>query len=78
MPTSKTGLPDFSCHNIPKTGENTQNATKLPNGEKIYQMNHNNFQMSFCIPRPSKFYQNWEFWVESISSGNPVPKHVIA
>jgi hypothetical protein len=32
------GLPDFSQHNIPKRGKIYQNAAKLPNGHKIYQM----------------------------------------
>jgi hypothetical protein len=28
----KSGLPDFSWHNIPKRGEIYQTSTKLPNG----------------------------------------------
>jgi hypothetical protein len=32
------GLPDFSCHNIPKRVEMYQIATKLPNGRNIFQM----------------------------------------
>jgi hypothetical protein len=26
----------------------------------------------FSIPRPSKFYPNWDLWNENIPSGNPV------
>jgi hypothetical protein len=29
---------------------------------------------TFSIPRPSKFYQNWDFWFENKPSGNPAPK----
>jgi hypothetical protein len=30
------GLPNFSCHNLPKWGKYTTIATKLPNGSKIF------------------------------------------
>jgi hypothetical protein len=26
---------------------------------------------TFSIPRPSKFYLNWDFWFENKPSGNP-------
>jgi hypothetical protein len=35
---SDTGLPDFSCFNIPKQGNIYQITNKLPSGHKIYQM----------------------------------------
>jgi hypothetical protein len=25
----------------------------------------------FSTPRPTKVYQNWDFWYENIPSGNP-------
>jgi hypothetical protein len=57
-----------------KTGEN------MPNYHKIYQMPIKVYQMAvkkqmsikYTLQRPSKIYQNCEFWSENIPSGNPV------
>jgi hypothetical protein len=70
----KSGLPDFSWHNIPKRGNmyipNCQSITqwpyKIPNGHKMYQ----HFPLYL---RPSKIYPDWDFWFEKIPSGNPGP-----
>jgi hypothetical protein len=35
---SESWLPDFSLFKIPKREEMYQNATKLPNGHKLYQI----------------------------------------
>jgi hypothetical protein len=40
----------------------------MPNGHKIYQ--HRPFS------RPSKIYQNWDFWLENTPSGNPGDMYV--
>jgi hypothetical protein len=54
-------------------------ATKLPNGHEIYklaalhmiQMAIKLIYRPFPIQGLPKFTQNWEFWFETIPSGNP-------
>jgi hypothetical protein len=51
-------------------------TTTLPNGHKIYHMSPRHSEWpynipTFSIPRPSKFYPNWDFGLENIPSGNP-------
>jgi hypothetical protein len=67
----EAGLPDFCRHNIPKRGKIYQ-ITTLPNGHKIYPITLK--YTSLSILRPSKIYQNWDFWFENKPSGNPALK----
>jgi hypothetical protein len=46
-------------------------AVNYTNGRKIFQMIIK--ITAFSIPRPSKFYKNWDFWFENKPSGNPAP-----
>jgi hypothetical protein len=55
------GLPDFSWSKQTKT-------EKIPNDHKLYQtaMKYTKWSYNmttFSTSRPSKFYQNWDFWV---------------
>jgi hypothetical protein len=34
-------------------------------------INKKMFIPTFSISRPSKIFQNWDFWYEKIPSGNP-------
>jgi hypothetical protein len=72
-------LPDFSWSKHSKTEKIYQftiNCTKRLYIHKLYQMAVKYSKLSsnvtiFSIPRPSKFYPNWDFWFENKSSGNP-------
>jgi hypothetical protein len=71
----RTGLPDFSWHNIPKWGKIYQIATKLPNGHKMYQMAviYSKCQKiipTFFTPRPSKIDPNCDFWSDLVENSN--------
>jgi hypothetical protein len=73
---SKSGLPDFYPRNIPKREIYTKMTTKytkwpynIRNGCKMDQMAIN--LPTYFIARHSKIYPNWDFWFESIPSGNP-------
>jgi hypothetical protein len=58
-----------NVNNIPIDHKLNQKAIKIPIGRKIFQMAIN--IITFSIPRPSKFYQNWDVWFENKPSGNP-------
>jgi hypothetical protein len=75
--TLETGLPDFSCCNIPKWGKYTKQSGNIPNVRKIWQM-------AVKIPDGHKIYQHLplkdplkliqiciDFWSENKPSGNP-------
>jgi hypothetical protein len=67
---STSGLPDFYFSNVLKRGKTYQIATKFLTGHKIYQMAVIYSKWSwnvptFIIPRPSKIYQNLDFWFEN-------------
>jgi hypothetical protein len=47
----------------------TKMGNSIPNNHKIYQMAK---KLTSSIARPSKIYQNWNFWFENMPSGNPV------
>jgi hypothetical protein len=36
----------------------------------------NTLKINQNLARPSKNYQNWDFWSENIPSGNPVPDYL--
>jgi hypothetical protein len=53
-----------------------QNGKNIPNDHKLCQKAVNYTKCpwnitAFSIPRPYKFYQNWDFWFENKPSGNP-------
>jgi hypothetical protein len=62
--SSKPGLPDFSWHNIPKTGKINQMTIKftkfpqnLPNFHKIYQISTKFTKFPQNLPNFHKIYQ---------------------
>jgi hypothetical protein len=58
----KTGLPDFSWHNIPKRGKIYQISTTLPNGPKYTKWPQNICtKWSLNIPNDHKLYQHFPF-----------------
>jgi hypothetical protein len=74
-----TALPEFSWYNIPKRW----NIDQIP-AKCIYQMAMKYmYQMvmkysewpqnipTLSVPKPSKIFQNWDFWFENVPSGNP-------
>jgi hypothetical protein len=80
LETHAAGLPDVSYYNIPKRGEIcipvahkitkwqwntcTEWPKNIPHGQQIHQH-------IYYIPKHSKVYPNWDFWYDSIPSGNP-------
>jgi hypothetical protein len=73
----KIGLPDFPLVQYTKTGKMHQTTTKylykmvIPyiKYNKIYRTPVKHIKNSNL--RPSKIYQNWNFWYENVPSGNP-------
>jgi hypothetical protein len=67
------GLPDFSCHNIPKEEKYTKQPYNILNVHKIDQINvkrpngHKIYFISQC--KILQNLPNWTFW---LPSGNPV------
>jgi hypothetical protein len=74
---TQQGCQIFLGPNIPTRKKYTKLPQTIRKGHKLYQMAVNYSKWSktitnLCIPRPSKFYQNWDFWFENKPSGNPV------
>jgi hypothetical protein len=68
----KPGLPDFLGPSIPNY---TKRPYIIPNGHKLYQMAIKYVKVpTFCIPRPSKIYQNWYFWFENSHLATLLPR----
>jgi hypothetical protein len=77
-------LPDFSWYNLPSREKYTKWHQNIPNGHKIYQIATKYTKWPQHIPNGQliyqhlplkdtnyKIYPNWDFWLESIPSGNP-------
>jgi hypothetical protein len=79
--TQRGRVARFFVAQYSKTGEN------IPNDHTLYQIPIKyKYQMAgkfdqmaikytkYTIARPSKIYPNWDFWFETIPSGNPAAR----